>query len=108
MGAYSFPKETIVANQLSTYIDLIIGVAAVVGIVIGLVRWANRSLEKRIVQEIKEATYQIQPTANGGKSLADLHKKVDRLAIDMDLVKSNLVALEDDVEQLEHDVEGLK
>ena len=96
------------ANELSTYVDLIIGIAAVIGIVIGFVRWANHSLEKRIVSEIRQATYQIQPTANGGKSLADLHMKVDRLATDMELVKSNLVALEDDVEQLEHDVEGLK
>ena len=101
-------KEQSVADELNLYIDLIIGSAAVVGIAIAVVKWGDRRLEKRIVQEIKEATYQIQPTANGGRSLADLHKKVDRLVVDVDLVKSSLVALEDDVEQLENEVEELK
>lgn len=58
--------------------------------------------------KIKDATYQIQPGTNGGKSLSDLHKKIDSLSCDVDLIKSAVLQLEDDMEQLEHDVEELK
>lgn len=85
----------------SEIVGLVLGVLSIMGILLGALGWW-------INTKIKVATYQIQPTANGGKSLADLHKKVDRLVTDVDLVKSAVLQLEDDVEQLEHDVEGLK
>lgn len=58
--------------------------------------------------KIKDATYQIQPGTNGGWSMSDLHKKVDVLACDVDLIKTAVLQLEDDMEQLEHDVEELR
>lgn len=58
--------------------------------------------------KIKDATYQIQPGTNGGWSLSDLHKKIDTVTCDVDLIKSAVLQLEDDMEQLEHDVEELK
>jgi hypothetical protein len=85
----------------SEVVGLVLGVLSIMGILLGALGWW-------INTKIKVATYQIQPSANGGKSLADLHKKVDGLVTDMELVKSAVVQLEDDVEQLEHDVEGLK
>jgi len=58
--------------------------------------------------KIKDATYQIQPGTNGGWSMSDLHKNVDVLACDVDLIKTAVLQLEDDMEQLEHDVEELR
>lgn len=95
-------------DAANAWLDLIIAVGAVGALVYGIYRWANRSLEKRIVEEIKQATYQIQPKTNGGFSLSDLHKKIDNLVVDMTILKNAVLELEDDVEQLEHDVEGLK
>jgi uncharacterized protein YoxC len=97
-----------VIDSLNAYLDLALAIGAVVVLVGGLFRWLNRSLEKRIVAEIKQATYQIQPNANGGRSLSDLHKKFDGLTQDVDLIKAAVIQLEDDVDQLEQDVEELK
>ena len=85
----------------SEVVGLVLGGLSIMGILLGALGWW-------INTKIKVATYQIQPTANGGKSLADLHKKMDRLVVDVELVKSAVVQLEDAVEQLEHDVEELK
>jgi len=82
------------------YAGLVLTSLTIVGILLGSLGWW-------INQKIKEATYQIQPGTNGGKSLSDLHKKVDRISVDIELVKSAVVQLEDDMEQLEKDVEGL-
>ena len=79
---------------------LILTCLTIVGILLASLGWW-------ISQKIKEATYQIQPNSNGGRSLADLHKKVDRISVDIELVKSAVVQLEDGMEQLEKDVEGL-
>lgn len=95
-------------DAANAWLDLIIAIGAVGALVYGIYRWANRSLEKRIVEEIKQATYQIQPKTNGGFSLSDLHKKIDNLVVDVTILKNAVLELEDDVEQLEHDVEGLK
>lgn len=86
-----------VANQ---WFDLVLAVVAVLAVVLGVLRWANRAFEKRIVEEIRTATYQIQPNSNGGKSLADLHKKVDTLTDDVSLLKKAVVQIEDDIEDM--------
>lgn len=79
---------------------LVLTTLTIVGILLGALGWW-------ISVKIKAATYQIQPNFNGGKSLSDLHRKVDALGTDLDLIKSAVLQLEDDVEKLEHDVEGL-
>lgn len=94
------------ASSLNPWLDLVLAVGAIVVMLAGLYRWANRSLERRIVAEIKEATYQIQPNSNGGKSLADLHKKIDALVTDVELLKSAVLRLEDEVEGLMDDVDS--
>lgn len=81
-------------------VGLVLGVLSIMGVLLGALGWW-------INTKIKVATLQIQPNSNGGKSLPDLHKKVDRLVTDMELVKSAVLQLEDDVEKLEQDVEGL-
>ena len=80
---------------------LILTTLTIMGILLTALGWW-------INTKIKAATYQIQPNSNGGKSLSDLHKKVDHLVLDVELVKSAVLQLEEDVEQLEHDVEDLK
>lgn len=87
-------------QAVQQWFDLALAVAAVIAVLFGALRWANHALEKRIITEIKEATYQIQPTSNGGKSLNDLHKKVDGIRVDVDLLKAAVLQLEDDVEDL--------
>ena len=79
---------------------LILTSLTIISILLGALGWW-------INTKIKAATHQIQPNTNGGKSLTDLHKKIDRLSNDVDLIKSAVLQLEDDVEKLEHDVEGL-
>mgnify|MGYP003144835941 CR=1 FL=1 len=81
-------------------IQIVLGSLSILVILLsGLGWWINT--------RIKLATGNIHPNANGGSSLNDLHNKVDRLCVDMELVKSVVIELEDDVDQLEADVEEL-
>ena len=72
---------------------LVLTSLTIVGILLGSLGWW-------INQKIKEATYQIQPNSNGGKSLNDLHKKVDALVDDVKMLKRSVVHLEDEMEDL--------
>lgn len=56
-------------------IELLTIVTMTTAIVAGVVKFALRSIDKKI----KEATRQIQPGTNGGSSLTDLHDKLDSL-----------------------------
>lgn len=82
-------------------VAMIVGILTIIGVLLAALGWW-------IGQKIQDATYQIQPNTNGGKSLTDLHKKVDSVCIDVSLIKSAVLQLEDDVEKLEQDVEELK
>ena len=86
--------------ELQMWIGLFLSIAAAVTVVYGLLRWFDRKLESRIVKEIQDATYQINPTANGGLSLRDLHKKVDLIADEIFILRRAVIQLEDDVEHL--------
>jgi hypothetical protein len=79
---------------------LVLSTLTIMGILLGALGWW-------INTKIKAATYQIQPKTNGGFSLSDLHKKIDALSVDMTILKNAVLELEDDVDKLEHDVEGL-
>ena len=82
-------------------VGAILGSLTIVSILLAGLGWC-------IGIKIKDATYQIQPGTNCGWSMSDLHKKVDCLTEDVDLIKTAVLQLEDDMEQLEHDVEDLK
>ena len=86
--------------SIQMWFNLFLAFAASVTVIVGLLRWLNRKFEQRIITEIREATYQIQPTANGGRSPADLHQKVDAMRDDVDLLKQAVIQLEEDVEEL--------
>lgn len=87
-------------SDANAWFDLVLAVVAVLAVVLGVLRWANRAFEKRIVEEIRAATYQIQPNSNGGKSLSDLHMKVDQLADDVLILKRAVIQIEDDIEDM--------
>ncbi len=89
-------------------LQIIIAIASIIVIIVGFFRWADRKLEKRIIGEIKDATYQIQPNSNGGRSLTDLHHKVDGIVRDVGILKSSVLRLESEVKTLESDVEDLR
>jgi hypothetical protein len=52
---------------------------AIIGALIGLGRWWLKKLRSIIREEIEEFTAPIQPTANGGNSLPDVSRKVQKL-----------------------------
>lgn len=74
--------------------SLILSVLTIVGILMGALGWW-------INMKIKAATYQIQPNFNGGKSLADLHRKVDTMGVDIVLLKAAVLQIEEDIEELQ-------
>lgn len=62
-------------------------------------RW-NRALERRITDAIAKATKPIQPDANGGKSLADLHHKLDGICGRMDTIEARQLANQEQIRDL--------
>ena len=72
---------------------LVLTCLTIVGILLASLGWW-------INQKIKEATYQIQPNTNGGRSLSDLHHKVDSVIDEVKMLKSSVVNLEDEMEDL--------
>lgn len=62
--------------DISDLLSIFAVVGAVVASLAALWRWI---IEPHIGKQIAEATRPIQPEANGGKSLPDLHSKVDVL-----------------------------
>lgn len=73
---------------------LVLSVLTITGILLTALGWW-------INQKIKAATYQIQPGTNGGKSLADLHRKVDTLVVDVAMLKTAVLQIEEDIEELQ-------
>lgn len=95
----------------SIYLEFVLTVAAVIGVIIGVIRYGNKKLEQKISEEIKEATLPIHPKSNGGRSLGDLHDKVNHLqacvndmASDLKKIKEEQITMKEDIEEVEHDV----
>lgn len=80
-------------------------VVAVVGAATGLSRWWMKQLKKVIHEEVEEFTAPIQPTANGGLSLPDVSRKVDKLE---DTIENVKVDLKEDTVRLEKSIDELK
>lgn len=98
-------------NQTSLYLEFFLTVAAVIGVIVGVIRYGNKRLEKKISEEIKEATKPIHPKSNGGRSLGDLHDKVSYLqecvndmSSDIKKIKQEQVVMKEEIEEVEQDV----
>ena len=75
------------------------GVLIVIVTVVSSVAAAGRYLIMRpLVMEIERRTIQIQPNANGGQSLRDLHGRVDRIERQLDIVIEHLITDKDEDE----------
>ncbi len=99
-------------DTVRTWVELFLAFAAAFAIFWRLGVWSNRRLEQRIIDVVTEATRQIQPHTNGGKSLSDLHHKIDafmeyQMAVnekrekDISLLKTAVVDLENETEGIE-------
>lgn len=101
-----------VVDEASTYLELFLAFSGVVAALAAFVRWGQKGLERKILDQIQESTRPIHPNANGGRSLNDLHLKLDRfidyqMAVnekrdrDIGLLKQAVVDLENETEGIE-------
>lgn len=96
------------ANVISDYLELFLAFSGVVAALAAFVRWGQKGLEKKISEQINEATSQIKRNANGGQSLKDLHDKVDCLVENQAAIKRDVDLLKAAVVQLENNAEGIE
>ena len=80
-------------------------ILTVVGAATGFSRWWLKQLRKTIHEEVEEYTQPIQPTANGGLSLPDVARKVEKLESTVENVK---IDLKEDTVRLEKSIDELK
>lgn len=72
--------------------------SVVVGLIVSLyfgVRWAGRKIDERIAaiaEQLDQRTEQIQPDANHGKSLPDVHDRLERVERRIDWLADLVVA----------------
>jgi hypothetical protein len=69
----------------------------------GLVAVGRVMIVKPLKRLIEESTRQIQPEANGGKSLADLHVKVDGLGTRLSRVERELLRIDEELDEIVSD-----
>ena len=72
-------------------------VLALAGAFIGVGRWL---IVRPLVRLIDERTRQIQPDTNGGKSLTDLHVKMDAIGVRLSRVERELLRIDEELEDL--------
>lgn len=70
---------------------------AVAGALVAIGRWM---IVKPLVRLIDERTRQIQPDTNGGRSLSDLHAKIDVLGVRLSRVERELLRIDEELEDL--------
>lgn len=79
-----------VADQVTQWGELFLVIAGVLSTLYAFLRFSNRQLEGKIIEEIKNATRQIHPESNGGRSLNDLHHKIDEVRERVTAVETRL------------------
>jgi hypothetical protein len=77
----------------------------VLGAATGFSRWWLKQLRKTIHEEVEEYTKPIQPHANGGLSLPDVARKVEKLENTVENVK---IDLKEDTVRLEKSIIDLR
>jgi hypothetical protein len=83
---------------------IILGFAvSVVASATGLSRWWLKQLRKTIHDEIEEYTKPIQPTANGGLSLPDVARKVEKMEFSVNRLIEDNGKIEKSIESLKNE-----
>lgn len=70
-------------TPVTNWLLLALAIGGLISMLYGIIVKANRAQERRIQRMIDVATRPIQPEANGGYSMSDLHTKVDELSVDL-------------------------
>lgn len=98
-------------DSLLTWVLL---VTAIVGAVVAVGKTTVRALDKRVQElhdkmeiEVRAATAQIQPNANGGSSLADANRTVEKLDQSLKRIHTRLDAMEQRSVEQSRDMDGL-
>lgn len=73
---------------------------ALAGALMAIGRWL---IVRPLVRLIDERTKQIQPEANGGKSLSDLHAKVDGLSVRLSRVEREMLRIDEELDEIVSD-----
>lgn len=73
-------------------VEFLAALFGVLGVFAALAGWAIKHwmldiMSERLEKRIDERTYPIQPHANGGKSLPDVFKSLDRIQVHIDKVE---------------------
>lgn len=79
-------------------------VAALLAGLLYLIRAEVLRSHKKLIDEVQERTRQIQPHSNGGKSLTDLHKKVDAFGVALSTHVIESEAVKHDIEAKVSDI----
>lgn len=88
MPHLSYTTPDLVA-ALQDYVPLVIAFGTIIGGLVAFYVWSQRKLRALIIA----TTQPIQPHANGGLSMTDLHGKVDRLGSGVDTVTEQQQAM---------------
>lgn len=80
-------------------------ITAVIGSAAALSRWWMKQLKSTIHEEVESYTKPIQPTANGGLSLPDVARKVEKLENTVENIK---IDIKEDNQRLEKSIDELK
>jgi len=94
---YTTPDWISVVRDAAIVIGFLIAIAGAV-VAVGRV-----IIVKPIIRLIDERTKQIQPEANGGKSLSDLHDKMDSLSTRLSRVERELLRIDEELEDFVSD-----
>lgn len=79
MFAALLAAETFDPAPWTAWLAFVATFFACAGGIVAAVKRINDNFEKRVTSLVKEVTIPIQPGANGGESLSDLHMKIDDL-----------------------------
>ena len=89
-------------------------ITAIVTAVVAVGRWTVRALDKRVNDlhqrmeaEVQTRTAQIQPGANGGSSLADANRAVEKVTSSLQRIHVRLDAMEQRAVEQSRDMDGL-
>jgi hypothetical protein len=73
---------------------------ALVTAVVGIARWWSNHLKNMIIDIVGKATEPIHPSSNGGFSLPDIARKVNKLETSLESIRKDQIATRDIILQV--------